>query len=374
MTVNAITQEADAIQEIYQAALQPERWHHALSAVMPLVNADAFHFMQYTTAQFSIELSLTSHPKGHEGAISEYESYYGRLDPRRHYFESVAPSTVFVCQDRFSDDYVSRSEFYQDFLLPKGNYRTIGAKVLSRPHRETVLGYLRSRDRGGFSKSDVRAGKRVLEHVSRACRLWADTEKVRADLAVGLSVSQHSAQGLIGLGASGQIVYVNPAAEELLRQRECLSNSSGQLTAPNFAMANVLRRAIKSAMETGVASNLIIPGVRSGSDMCILSIARLDSTTARSMKHSNVCILITAQMRNAPVKTTGRALQDLFGLTRSELAVAIALAEGATPEEYAARAGIGIATVRSHIRWIYEKTQTNRQAELVRLVLRLPQA
>jgi DNA-binding CsgD family transcriptional regulator len=64
-------------------------------------------------------------------------------------------------------------------------------------------------------------------------------------------------------------------------------------------------------------------------------------------------------------------LARLFGLTPAETAVALALADGKTPDEHAAEAGVGISTVRTHLRAVFDKTCTRRQPELVRLMVLL---
>ena len=63
-------------------------------------------------------------------------------------------------------------------------------------------------------------------------------------------------------------------------------------------------------------------------------------------------------------------LQDLFGLTPMEATVAARLAGGIAPEAIAEAIGIGLSTVRHHIKNLFSKTGTTRQAELVALVLR----
>ena len=63
-------------------------------------------------------------------------------------------------------------------------------------------------------------------------------------------------------------------------------------------------------------------------------------------------------------------LRTLYGLTRAEAVVAADLAAGLTLEEIAAKANVGIETVRTHVKRAMAKTDTRRQAELVLLVLR----
>lgn len=52
--------------------------------------------------------------------------------------------------------------------------------------------------------------------------------------------------------------------------------------------------------------------------------------------------------------------------------MAAQLAAGADLDAIGKRLGIRRETIRNHLKRIYEKTDTHRQAELVRLVLSLP--
>ena len=67
-----------------------------------------------------------------------------------------------------------------------------------------------------------------------------------------------------------------------------------------------------------------------------------------------------------------RVLGVLFGLSRAEARLALGLLAGQTPRECAREAGVGVATVRSHLHNIFAKTGARRQAELVALLARVP--
>ena len=80
-------------------------------------------------------------------------------------------------------------------------------------------------------------------------------------------------------------------------------------------------------------------------------------------------------MLGDPPRAAGLNLQFLcqtHRLTLAESAVLTALAQGLTPSEVAQRGGVSIATVRSQITAIREKTQTGSLAQLQRLVSSLP--
>lgn len=68
-------------------------------------------------------------------------------------------------------------------------------------------------------------------------------------------------------------------------------------------------------------------------------------------------------------RTDPHAISVSYGLTPTETRVAIALSEGKQLNQIAAQYNISRATVAFHMRNIFQKTGTNRQAELVALML-----
>jgi DNA-binding CsgD family transcriptional regulator len=63
-------------------------------------------------------------------------------------------------------------------------------------------------------------------------------------------------------------------------------------------------------------------------------------------------------------------LRDLFGLSPAETRVALALFDGLSPREAAESLGVSFYTVRGHLVRLFEKTQTKRQSELIKLIQR----
>ncbi len=63
-------------------------------------------------------------------------------------------------------------------------------------------------------------------------------------------------------------------------------------------------------------------------------------------------------------------LQRQFGFTPAESRLAIALAEGATLEDFATKRGISVGTVRTQVKSAMDKADVHTQAQLVGVVLR----
>ncbi|MBI3513246.1 MAG: helix-turn-helix transcriptional regulator, partial [Proteobacteria bacterium] len=68
-----------------------------------------------------------------------------------------------------------------------------------------------------------------------------------------------------------------------------------------------------------------------------------------------------------------KRLRARFGLTQAETALAHALLDGKRLAEIATERGVSIETVRTQLRALFRKTGVSRQADLMRLLLAVPQ-
>lgn len=84
-----------------------------------------------------------------------------------------------------------------------------------------------------------------------------------------------------------------------------------------------------------------------------------------------VVMVLMADPSHRPA-VSSLALESLFGLTPTEAQIANAFADGLRTEEIARQFRISSTTVNFHKRNLFEKTGTNRQADLIALLLSLP--
>ncbi len=62
-------------------------------------------------------------------------------------------------------------------------------------------------------------------------------------------------------------------------------------------------------------------------------------------------------------------LERFYGLTPAEARLTILLVQGLSLEEGAGKLNVSLNTVRTHLKRIFTKTGTNRQSEVVRIIL-----
>ena len=80
-------------------------------------------------------------------------------------------------------------------------------------------------------------------------------------------------------------------------------------------------------------------------------------------------VLVSFSDPAADHAASAEVLKEMLKLTKTEARVALALAHGETMHDIAADFDVSLNTVRTHVASAFAKTQTSRQADLVRVVL-----
>lgn len=102
----------------------------------------------------------------------------------------------------------------------------------------------------------------------------------------------------------------------------------------------------------------------SGTSILACAIPRADSL---SSSNARVALFLSASGR---LKLAPEALlMELFDLTPTEVKVAGALASSARATNVAAKLGVSPTTISFHMRNLFQKTGTHRQADLIALIL-----
>lgn len=163
---------------IYESALAPERLTDALSAMIPLLEADTCHLLgldcQTSIPSLSIAIGLNE-----AETTPAYFAYYGQIDPRNEIAATMAPGQVFACHNHLDAHFVSLNEFYQDYLLPQvGIHYSLGAvDLLAENEQMILLGFHRYTGHDPFEPSNSKTLERLLPHLRRSLRIAAQVQR-----------------------------------------------------------------------------------------------------------------------------------------------------------------------------------------------------
>ncbi|HEU0066683.1 MAG TPA: helix-turn-helix transcriptional regulator [Sphingomonas sp.] len=170
------------------------------------------------------------------------------------------------------------------------------------------------------------------------------------------------------LGLDRGVIGVSAAAEALLRGATHLTTRAGRLAAIvgqcEGALDAAFRQAIGARSVAGVPIKLVVVASRRDRPPLVLELHRLPERDFDGPMNARVLLTVKATRAELPTSTVD-ALREAFDMTAAEAAVADLLGMGHDLATIAQRRGVGIQTIRSQLKSIFQKTGTHRQAELI---------
>jgi DNA-binding CsgD family transcriptional regulator len=177
--------------------------------------------------------------------------------------------------------------------------------------------------------------------------------------------------GLILVDAGGRIVHANAAGHVLLAAGDVLGAVEGILAAGD-PEANQLLCEVFAAAGTSDACSakaIAVPFVAPGGGRYVVHVLPLASGVRRRAGASYPAVAALLVHRAAlDTRATVNVIARAFRLTPRELRVLLGIVEAGGVPETAEALGIAETTVKTHLRRLYAKTATSRQADLVKLV------
>jgi DNA-binding CsgD family transcriptional regulator len=172
----------------------------------------------------------------------------------------------------------------------------------------------------------------------------------------------HLGCGFVLLDSNASLVIANDAARELLEPLGCRIGASrgGQFDAS--ALPDITR--CIEAAKAGEQSMALIEVAPRGRFVLAASpvlLSEIETGLVLTTEKSLPCDLVSL-----------RAYAALMGLTPAETRVLVQLVRGDSPHEAAQTLGVGIATVRSHVKAILTKTDCDSIRDLMVHASRLP--
>jgi len=211
----------------------------------------------------------------------------------------------------------------------------------------------------------------LLPHFTRSLALgFRHAAMLQSAWWEGLQADNESAAIL--LDPRGQILRLSPAAAAILARGDGLTARANRLVASDpdgdAKLQHTINRATGAEPSAGSASVRRAGGRRP----YLLTLYPLAAQRRFLAPEHAAALLRIADPLRPPPRLTGTQ-RELLGLSRREAAVADLLLEGHSLESLAARLDIARNTARNHLQALFRKTCTNRQTDLLRLLMMLQQ-
>ncbi len=364
----------ELLHDVYEAALEPARIKDVMPKVCDWLECDSSHLGAWDKHRESMTFSLMPPELVHVEKL--YAQHYWKCDIRRPVIEAKGiEGYMDACQNYYDDRAVSRSEFYQDLLIPKldGRYGA-GGMLVKNADRMVFVVYNRSSARGEFTPDIMARLNRITPHLQRMIRIMRNTESTRQAAESGAQALKGLSQGMLLLNRQGDLLYANGLAEQVLREGLVCASVGSRLATGRQAV-NDLGDMCARAVRTGVTQTFSESiGLRDGSveTYCftINPVRPECMSRTRVWMHADLVVFFT--LTRAAELPSQQQFNGWFGLTPAEARLARALASGQSVVDYSNQAGVKSSTARTQVRALLEKTQQASLQDLTALLARLP--
>lgn len=357
------------ISVLYETALDPNRWQEAVKLCGYYMGGVEGQLSTIDKKRNILITYLISDTTFSLQGTADFANYYFPLDPRLSGLFGGAVGEWRCCHHYHDQNFVDRSEFYQDFLIPNSVRYGMCAIVVDNDDYFTTFGSIRAVDQTPFDTANIVAAQRIGSHMQRTLYLQKHTQNLQTKAALGARAIDALALSMLIVDGKGIILHLNTGAECLLNSRNSgISCKNNRLLAADYACRDRLTALIAEATGYPAVGGAIF---LSGEQTRQLFVTPLPAASPFAQDWQRPLALVL-------VMETGKSLlalqlqAALYDLSPAELRVASALLTGKSPEEYALEAGVTMNTVRTQLKNLFSKTGTHRQSELVAVLSSVP--
>lgn len=350
---------------IYDAAGDDKLWPSVLAAIADATRSEGgIMFGQSVTAE------------------RVYFHYNGRLDQdcnmtyqQRHMQNpwSVAMELKPVGSLVFSDEVVALGElegssFYDEVLRPQGIGHNAMIPLAAKDDFRVAFNICRTKSNGEFNSTDRKTLETLVPHLRRSVTIGSRLNGYLALRNAAFDVLDALADGVVLMGRRGHVLFANTKASSL--EAEGTLKLKSEFATWSTWHSRRLVRLVAATLAGGAGGSMSVPSVDR---------SRLLTIVVVGLRSREVGILGEAQIRDPAWAAfvidpsqrgtmSAEQLMETYGLTRAEARVAVSSLKHATTSEAGHALGLSRNTVKTHLRRVFAKTETRRQAELAALL------
>jgi len=363
-----MTDDAEALAKLagqfYEGVLADDGWQAPLEGVARMMGSPQAVIIARDTALNRLQICDSFNVP--QEVQAEYNAYYHQYDLALPVIDRVGLGQWYHDRRDVGEEAMRRSEFYQDFMRRHGYASIACNRVLVDGSVESNLSVQRMLDQPEYTEHEMARLAPLVPHLQRAVRIRTHLQKMAVRAGVAERAIDLLRIPLVVADATGRVLLVNTEAEAVLHRRPELAVRGGRLCARDGdggKLDGLLRQAC------GVRGAAVAGGMQfwsAGQGVLQLVATPLPARVKAFHTWARPLALLLLHDTAQPATDGEALLHGLYGLTAAEARVALAIAGGATPAEAAAQLGIAVPTVRTHLKAVFLKTATQRQAELVR--------
>ncbi len=360
----------DVIETVYKAALDECHWSEALKKLADITDSQAATFWVLDGAE-QPRLPTFIYTNLDPRFIEEYLDHMVPQDPTVQYLVRHPDQPIvhdgLVITEREKD----RHPYYDWHGRHSDTRFRLVSQMRPAPAMHAGVALHRTRRAGRFEPTDIEQFAVLHRHIERALAVGFRLGTLGTLQQCTTEMLDGNSTAILFLDDHQRVVYANHASDLLRSDGDGISLTDAGVTLLHKQENDRLQALIASALALIAA-----PGADASMRVTRPSGKRpyLILVTPASRRHPvlsslrpAVCIVITDPEAQRPLSV--RRLRTVFGLTEAEARLAALLATGEDLRSAAVKLRISYGTARVRLSEIFQKTETHRQGELIKLLL-----
>jgi DNA-binding CsgD family transcriptional regulator len=355
---------------LYDAALHAALWPNALTGVAAFVGGSAtgLHVRDVARRTGKVHYEVGTKP-----SYSQlYFDKYVKLDPMSAAYHvlgvgEVTSNSLLIPHSEFVE-----TRFYKEWAQPQGWIDNILVTLEKSSTIRAELVIFRSECDGMADEPSRQRMRLVVPHIRRAVLIGDVIDLRAAEAASFADTLDGLSAGMFLVDGTGLIVHANASGHAMLAANDFLRAADGRLAASDGETDQALREIFAAAGSGDAAVGIrgIAVPLKSRDGECYVAHVLPLTSGERRRAGTNYAAVAALFVHKAALDTPSppEVIAKTFGLTPSELRVLLGIVEVGGVPETAIALGIAETTVKTHLHHLFAKTDTSRQAELVKLV------
>ncbi|MCP3379753.1 MULTISPECIES: helix-turn-helix transcriptional regulator [unclassified Bradyrhizobium] len=364
---------SDLIGAIYDCVIAPEQWTRVLNEIRTEfgfatailsacsltnrtigVNAAAGTAPVQTLAQYSIEYA------------ADIVELWGGVERIRQY----PLGEPIIRSQAVPEEMILGNRYHREWAKPKGLSDAVGVALV---RDKTMIGnatLAQHQSAGPIEDAQVHGLRVLAPHIRRAVTISNLFDMKTVEAATFSATVEALTAGVVLVDEDSKIVHSNAVATAMLAAGDPILTRHGRIAVQSTATTTSLQSAIAQAAKDEAAlgqKGIGIPILRPSGDPLVIHVMPLRRGPVRARLAQRAAAAVFVASASGPPQMSHVALNQLYDLTPAEIRIFELICEGHTRDAISGLLGVSVATVKSHLLHVFEKTGCRRQVDLVRL-------
>lgn len=370
------------IGNIYEATLDPASWRTVLSDIKRITDA------KHAVISFYDAHNRNRNSVNTAGATAEQE---------RIYLNEYIDVDEKWLRKAYSARPYDRTFHFQDFLIATGLTRIeilgehetffrgaeinkhVFSPLLLTPNILSSFSIHRDFSASDFGKEEVSFVESIAPHLVRATRIHNQLSAARHENGRLLETLKRTGSAVLLLDSELRVIFSNPEATRILTGHQAITiGKGGRLKAAQGGSQNRLEQMLLKLSQSSMGdigpttdTTIALHHERHLHPLKLTAVSLADMQRLTHLVSKQICLAVFLSDPERVWTLPEGYLKEAYALTKTEIVVAQALLNGASIAQIALQRTTSEETTRWQVKRLLQKTSTNTQAELVRLLMAL---